>query len=161
MLKVIPKTVVKLMLFLLLLSLTSCNNSTASHLQKLVVKTVTLPSGSKLKTYIADTDSDQKKGLSTILPEDFSDNEAMLFTGDRMHIRQFWMPETHFNLDIIFMNADYYILDIHRNVKHYKKREPRRNVPLSKQVYSQHVLELKASSPLAKEIQPGMILEIK
>ena len=161
MLVVIPKTAVKLMLFLPLLLLTSCNESTASHLQSLQMKTITLPSGAKLKTYIAESDADQKRGLSKIMPEDFSDNEAMLFTGSTMHIRQFWMPETHFNLDIIFMNADYYVLDIHRNIQHFTKREPRRSVPLSKEVYSQHVLEIKADSPYAKEIQPGMILKLE
>ena len=159
MLVVIPKTAVKLMLFLLLLSMIGCTESTALHLKKLKVKTIVLPSGTKLKTYIADSGTDQKRGLSKIMPEDFSETEAMLFTGNRMHMRQFWMPETHFNLDIIFMNTDYYVLDIHRNIQHHTKREPRRDVPLSKEVYSQHVLELKADSPLAKEIQPGMILK--
>jgi len=161
MLVYIPKTAVNLMLFLLLLPLTSCNNSSASHLKEMEVKSLTLPSGATVKVYVADRADHQKKGLSTILSKDFSDTETMLFTGNRMHMRQFWMPETHFNLDIIFMNADYYILDIHRNVQHHLKREPRREVPLSKEVYSQHVLEIKTSSPLAKEFQPGMILEIK
>lgn len=149
------------MLFLLFLLVTACNNSTASHLKELEVKYFVLPSGKKIKTYIAKTDEEQKKGLSTIQPADFGMNEGMLFPAERMFIRQFWMPETHFNLDLIFMNADYYVLDIHRNLQHFPKREPRRDVPLSKEVYSQHVLEVRSDSPLAKEIQPGMILKLE
>ena len=162
MLVLIPKSVSNLMLFLLLVGLTGCNESnTATHLQQLKKQTLSLPSGEKLTVYIADADKDQKKGLSTILEKDFSDTETMLFTGSHMHIRQFWMPETHFNLDIIFLNADYYVLDIHRNVQHYPKKEPRSKVPLSKEVFSQHVLEIKSSSPYAKQIKPGMILDLK
>lgn len=161
MLALIPKSISNLMLFLLLISMTGCNSSTASHLKELATKTLTLPSGKTLKVYIADSDKDQKKGLSSIKDEDFSDNEAMLFTGPRMYMRQFWMPETHFNLDIIFLNADYYVLDIHRNIQHFPKKGPKSEVPLSKEVFSQHVLEIKASSPYAKQIKPGMILDLK
>ena len=97
--------------------------------------------------------------ISTLESKDFSGTEGMFFTGAKMYPRQFWMPETHFNLDIIFLNADLYVLDIHKNIQHYKTREPKHKVPLSKEVISQHVLEIRADSPLSGKVQPGMILK--
>lgn len=158
----ISQTTLKLMLFLALgLFLTSCNTSTASHLELLEKKEITLPSGETLKAYIAKTAKEQKKGLSTIKSEDFSDREVMFFPANRMFVRQFWMPETHFDIDIIFLNQDLYVLDIHRNLKHFPAKYPQDEIPKSKEVFSQHVLEIKSSSPLAKKIKRGMILKWK
>ncbi|MBD65013.1 MAG: hypothetical protein CME62_07385 [Halobacteriovoraceae bacterium] len=141
--------------------LTGCNSDSASHLDKLKIRKLVLPSGVEIKTYIAKSHQEQKKGLSGVLPQDFSDKEAMLFPMDRMRARQFWMPNTHFNLDIIYLNKDMYVLEIHRNLAHFPKDGPDHLIPRSKTVFSQHVLELKASSPYAQEIQPGMILKFK
>lgn len=120
---------------------------------------ILLPSGESLTTYLAIKDTEQKQGLSHIPANVFQNNEAMLFTGVRGRWRQFWMPETFFDLDIIFLNKDLYVLDIHRGLKHFPHKGPRNKIPLSKRVYCQHVLEIKTSSPLAKKIQPGMILK--
>ncbi len=152
----------KLILFLSLLSLLSgCNASTASHLQSYKQVIMTLPTGEKLKTYIAESRSQQTKGLSGIKPKDFKDNEAMLFTGNTMMERQFWMPDTHFDLDIIFMNQDFYILDIHRSVPHFpRKPKFKGEVPLSKVVFSQHILEVKSNTKFSKKIHPGMQLKM-
>ena len=138
--------------------LTSCTTNSAEHLKSYPVKTLSLPSGKTVKVYIANSYQRQKDGLSKIKSEDFSSTEGMLFPEDRMMLRQFWMPETHFDLDVIFMNEDYYVLDIHRSLKHYPAKGERGIVPLSKEVFSQHVLEVRSDSPLAKEIQPGMTL---
>lgn len=158
----IPQRASKLIIFLsYLLVFGACNASTSEHLKTYKTQTYLLPSGEELKVYIAQTYPQQKKGLSGILPEDFKSNEGMLFPENEMRVRQFWMPDTHFDLDLFFMNADYYILDIHRGLKHYPKKGDRSEVPLSKEVFSQHVLELKANSPLAKKLKHGMVLKLK
>ena len=135
----------------------SSDNSSIGHLKSYEKVFLELPSGEKIYTYIAKTESQQRLGLSKIESKDFSNSMGMLFPEDKMRVRQFWMPETHFDLDVFFMNEDYYILDIHRNLKHSKDRS---NAVYSKEVFSQHVLELKSSSPLAKKIKPGMILKL-
>ncbi len=143
---------------------TSCNTqtnaSTASHLDNYPIKTLKL-GDKKVKVYIANNDERQRQGLSKIQSKDFPIDAGMLFPDEYMHIRQFWMPETYFDLDVIFMNSDYYVLDIHRGLKHFPGKGSRREVPLSKEVFCQHVLELRADSPLAKLVQPGMTLKFE
>jgi uncharacterized membrane protein (UPF0127 family) len=157
----IHQTLLKLIIFLTFLAtVTSCNSSSSSHLDSYSKRHLQLPSGEKFKVYIAKTDSQQREGLSKIRNKDFSANEGMFFTGETMFARQFWMPETHFNLDLFFLNAELYVLDIHRNLQHSPSTSKDRSiVPLSREVISQHVLELKSSSKLAKKIKRGMILK--
>ncbi len=159
---VIHQSSLLLIKILLLGSLISCNETTTdsgkNKFKSYQQGEITLPSGKKLKVYMAINDQQQQMGLSHIKDSEFADNDTMIFMDKRYSSRQFWMPDTHFNLDIIFLNEDLYVLDIHRNLKHYPKSGPREKIPLSKKVYCQHVLEIKSSSPLAKEIKPGMIL---
>ena len=107
------------------------------------------------------TKRDSVSLITKIKPDQLKDNEGMLFPENEMKQRMFWMPNTHMNLDIFFLNKDFYVLDIHRNLQHFPKRYPESEIPRSKTVYSQHVLELKSSSPLAAKIKRGMILDIK
>lgn len=119
---------------------------------------ITLDTGEKLIVYIAKNAEQQQMGLSHIKSSQFKNNETMLFMDNRNSLRQFWMPDTHFNLDIIFLNEDLYVLDIHRNLQHFPKSGPKKLIPLSKKVFCQHILEIKSDSPLAKKIRPGMML---
>jgi uncharacterized membrane protein (UPF0127 family) len=155
----IPQRASKLMLFLFFfLYMTACLSNSASHLEEYEHKTILLPNGKTFKVYMAKTYKEQKRGLSKIKSEDFSQKEGMFFTGKKMYMRQFWMPETHFNLDIVFLNADLYVLDIHRNLEHFPSPGPRSKVPMSKEVFAQHILEVKAQSPIAKEVKIGQFL---
>ena len=162
----IPHCRPSIILFLALLPLvTSCKTeatgSSAEHLKSYPTKTLSIEN-EQLKIFVANSDNRQREGLSKIQSEDFPANWGMLFPEESMRIRQFWMPETHFDLDVIFMNGDYYVLDIHRGLKHYPKKGRRGiEVPLSKEVFSQHVLELRSDSPLSAKIKPGMTLEFK
>lgn len=65
---------------------------------------------------LAITRLEHSKGLSGIKPSDFSVNDSMLFVNDRMGERRFWMPDTYFNLDIIFLDSDLKIVGIEKNV---------------------------------------------
>lgn len=161
---VIHQSSLLLIKFLLLTALVSCEDNDKDAKAKNPFRsydsaTMTLPSGKKLTIFKAITPEQQQLGLSHLMPDDLKANEGMIFLDRSYSMRQFWMPNTHFDLDIFFLNEDLYVLDIHRSLKHYPKEGPRSEVPLSKKVYCQHVLELKADSPLAKEIQPGMILK--
>jgi len=160
----IPQTFPKLILFLSLISCfssSSTSSNSASHLQDYPLKTLVLAKDKEVKVYVAKGYERQKLGLSHIQDKDFSQTEAMLFPADDMKLRQFWMPNTHFDLDIFFLNEDMFVLDIHRNVKHFKGSGSREVVPLSKEVFCQHVLELRSDSPLAKMIKRGNFLKFK
>ena len=150
------------MLFLaILVTSLSCQSDSASHIRKYETKKLTLTSGETIKVYFAKTAKEQKRGLSKIKPRDLADNEAMLFTGDKLRPRQFWMPEVYFDLDLFYLSENFYVLDIHRSLKKHKDRYPEHLVPRSRTVMSVHVLEIKSNSPLAKKIKPGMILKFE
>ena len=150
------------MLFLFFcFNLSSCNASSSAHLEDYKTRTLILDSGEEITVFIAESEDQQRKGLSSIKDRDFKYNMGMLFPESKMRERQFWMPETYFDLDIFFMNEDFYILDIHRGLKHNPKSRDKVEPTYSKVVFCQHVLELKSSSPLAKKLRPGMILKWK
>lgn len=156
----IPQRVLKLMLFLLLISGSiSCQSDSASHIRDYETKKLELPSGELITTYIAKSVSEQKRGLSKINSEDLKDFEGLFFTGDKIKPRQFWMPEVYFDLDLFFLSADLYVLEIHRGLKSHRTRFPESEVPRSKTVMSVHVLELKANTRIARKIEQGMFLK--
>jgi uncharacterized membrane protein (UPF0127 family) len=147
-------------ILLLILALFSCNESKSQNPFRTYKSfEIILDSGEIVKTYIAHRPQEQSLGLSLVKADQFNDDDAMLFTGDHFEARQFWMPETFFDLDLFFLGPNLEVLDIHRKLKHHTKRKPRHEVPLSKVAYCQHVLELKASSPLSAKIKIGMILK--
>jgi len=150
----IQQTLVKLIIFLTFISCTQSNPFKDYQKSQLLTK-----SGDKLEVIIALSRDQQQKGLSNIKADEFKDNQVMLFTGEKTRLRQFWMPETFFDLDIVFLTKDLYIIDIHRGVKHHAKKYPRSEVPISKSVFCTHVLEIKSSSPLAQKIQAGDYLK--
>jgi uncharacterized membrane protein (UPF0127 family) len=143
----------------------SCNESNGNNPYLSYPKLeIELPSKKTINVYVAVDAKRQQLGLSHVRPSEFNDNDTMLFTGEHFQVRQFWMPETHFNLDIIFLAPDLTVLDIHRDVQHYPAKVTRQNkdsVPLSKKAYCQHVLEIKTSSPLASEFKIGLKLKAK
>lgn len=155
----IPYSGLKLINFLILILCVSCNESKTLNPFKSYQKAeITLPEGQKLNVYLAISPEQQTLGLSHVQPNEFSNNDTMLFTADHFKVRQFWMPETYFNLDIIFLGPDLEVLDLQRNVPFYTKRTPKEKVPLSKLAYCQHVLEIKSESPLASQIKEGLKL---
>tara|TARA_Y100000780_G_scaffold226709_1_gene241187 strand:- start:8200 stop:8724 length:525 start_codon:yes stop_codon:yes gene_type:complete len=156
-----PKLIKKLGIILILLIACGCKDDARSRLNSLAKGEIALPSGNILNVYVAKSPIEQLNGLSRVPSDIFGDKDSMLFTGNEYKPRQFWMPETHFNLDIIFLTKDFYVLDVHRNLKSFPKSEPRSIVPRSKMVNSWHVLEIKSSSNYAKEIRPGVTLKWK
>jgi uncharacterized membrane protein (UPF0127 family) len=111
-----------------------------------------------VKTYIALTAKQQEIGLSYVLNDQMNDTQALLFLGTFDTQRQFWMPDTHFNLDIFFLSKDFIVIDIHRNVQHFPARNPDHKIPRAKSVYCRHVLEMRADSKISSKIKYGMKL---
>ena len=70
----------------------------------------------KVNLQLAITRNEHTKGLSGIKPSDFPANKGMLFINDQMDKRTFWMPDTYFNLDIIFLDTNLKIVGIEKNV---------------------------------------------
>jgi len=99
------------------------------------------------------------RGLSGVSPKDFKDDQGLLFFFPELGSRSFWMPDTYFDLDIIFLDKDLKVLDIVRDVPHHPGfQEP---IPRVKTVQAWHVLEMKAGSSHAQEIKIGQKLSWK
>lgn len=90
----------------------------------------------KIDIEIADTDYERQLGLMNRLSMD--EKQGMLFIFPREDFQSFWMRNTLFSLDMIFINLNKQIVTIHKNTKilsdqSYPSSEP-----------STYVLEVKA-----------------
>ena len=147
-------------LCLVFLLVCSCQGSSPlSHLPEAQIST---PDGTELNIRVAITDIDQQNGLSGIKDEQWPDSQGLLFAYPKIGRRRFWMPDTYFNLDIIFLDPDLSIVHIERNVAaHPGKDESEVPIYRTHEIYAQHVLELKASQNLTKDWQIGSRLQWK
>lgn len=113
------------------------------------------PKGAIIKTKLAVTPAEQEQGLSGVQPEDFDDEDGMLFYYKEDGEKFFWMPDTYFDLDLFYLDQDLKVVDIIRKLPHHKGRLNEAMIPRARGVWCRHTLEMKSSSPLAASIQIG------
>ncbi len=113
------------------------------------------PNGAKIETRLAITQEEQERGLSGIRPEDFGENEGMLFYYQEDSDKHFWMPDTYFDLDLFYLDKDLRIVDIVRKLPHHQGRHNEALIPRARGVWCRHALEMKASSPLGQTLKIG------
>lgn len=128
-------------------------------LQNYTQKSLLLPSGEKLHTFIAQSAREQVQGLSGIQDKEFLANFAMFFPGEVDQERSFWMPDTYFNLDIIFLDKDMKVVEIARDTTFHPGRNEPPSIAKTQKVFCRHVLEVKSSSELSKKIRFGQQLK--
>lgn len=135
----------------------------ALGLSKLDVATLYLPAAKRanlpapIKAFLALRSVEQVQGLSGLKSTDLFDQEGMLFIGKEQLWRGFWMPDTHFDLDIYFLDRDLKILAKEIGVKHYPypaSQNPHL-IPRTQQYQSYHVLELKTGSKISAQLEVG------
>jgi len=99
------------------------------------------------------------KGLSGLKSNEFRSDSGMLFVDSQTGAKRFWMPNTYFNLDIIFLDEKLKIVAIEKNVPfHPGTKEP--PVIYRTQTYqAQHVLETKANCNFSKNLKVNDQLE--
>lgn len=147
----------KLLAFLPLLLLLSCNGEKFTHAKSKIITA----QGHEVETFLAITAEEQEQGLSGVKDSQFSHNQGMLFYYPSARELHFWMPDTYFNLDLIYLDQSFRVLDIIRNLAHHKGRNNENLIPRARGVWAQYVLEMKASSKISREIQIGDQLRIK
>ena len=91
---------------------------------------------------IADTFEKRSYGLMN--REKIETNEGMLFIWEDSEIREFWMKNTYFNLDLFFINQYGVIVEVYKNAKAFDERKI-----ISKEKVK-FVLEMKAGDIKAK-----------
>ena len=62
-------------------------------------------------------DNEQKRLYGLMNREEMKSNSGMLFIWKDRQIRNFWMKNTHFNLDLFFLNNQGEIIEIYKNAK--------------------------------------------
>ena len=90
----------------------------------------------KLSLEIAD--NEQKRSYGLMNREDMKSNSGMLFIWKDRQIRNFWMKNTHFNLDLFFLNNQGEIIEIYKNAKAFDET----NIKSKEKV--KYVLEMNA-----------------
>lgn len=143
---------IKNILFALIFAV-GCQNVELKELPKSI--TLIGPNGEKINTRLAISSQEQAQGLSGVADKDFEDDDAMLFFNLEDGQRAFWMPDTYFNLSIIFLDKELKIIDIDPDVQHHPGWGNHDDIPRAKVVFARHILEMKATSPIAKKIKVG------
>ena len=83
-------------------------------------------------------DNEQKRSYGLMNRKDIRPNSGMLFIWKDSQIRNFWMKNTHFNLDLFFLNNHGEIIEIYKNAKAFDET----NIKSKEKV--KYVLEMKA-----------------
>jgi uncharacterized membrane protein (UPF0127 family) len=145
----------KLLACLMMLILYSCQDKSPSLNREDMWKIGSLltPRGDKILVILSITPQEQSQGLSGISDQQFQPDQGMLFFNLADDERSFWMPDTYFNLDLFFLDENLKVTDIVRELPHYKGRLNPQLIPRAPKIWSRHVLEMKSSSSISKNIQ--------
>jgi uncharacterized membrane protein (UPF0127 family) len=119
-----------------------------------------LPNGNLVKLRLAIDPLTQERGLSGVKAKDFAINEGMLFYYPKRSTRQFWMPDTYMALTIIFLDEELTIVHMENMSAQPGEKNPR-NIKRTPAIIAQHVLELRADSPMARSLKIGDQLKFK
>jgi uncharacterized membrane protein (UPF0127 family) len=149
-----PRWLIKNLLLLAILSSIGCRGvaKEADHLKKGRLATNW---GELIHVELAVSKKDQTLGLSGRKKGSLKENQGMLFLYKDKTLKSFWMPDTYFDLDIIFLDKNLKILNIQRKVRHHPGRKEPPAIARTPSVLSRHVLELAADSKLSKKLKVG------
>lgn len=142
----------KFLALTLLLIIASCQSVSRDPLKKVELVT---PAGQTVDTTLSISESDQNQGLSGVKEGDFDDDQGMLFFYLDDFEKYFWMPDTHFDLDLIYLDKDLKIIDIVRRAPHYVGRANPDLIPRIRGVWCRHVLEMRSSSAISQALKIG------
>jgi uncharacterized protein len=118
-----------------------------------------MPSGKVIDTKLAITSAEQTKGLSGTQSQDFGPYEGLLFFYLQDDLKGFWMPDTYFDLAIIFLDKDFKVVG-HEIAPHHPGMTEPPQIYRTKSYLCRHVLEIRADSPLVSELHKGMELKL-
>ncbi len=118
MLKIIKKTL--LGFFLITLSDPVFAESNSLVFEKIVCS-INVNKNNLQKLSLDIADNEQKRSYGLMNRKDLKANSGMLFIWKDSQIRNFWMKNTHFNLDLFFLNKEGEIIEIYKNAKAFDK----------------------------------------
>lgn len=142
----------KFLTLLLLLALSACQSESRNPLRSVDLIT---PKGDVIKTSVVYTPKDMEQGLSGVKSENYEDDQGMLFFYLEDNDKHFWMPDTYFDLDLIYLDQNLKIVDIIRKLPHYVGRANPDMIPRARGVWCRHTLEMKSTSPISAKLNIG------
>ena len=144
----------KFLTLLLLFTLMACQSESQKRnpLKEVQLET---PKGELIRTSIMYTDEEQMKGLSGTQESDYDADQGMLFFYKESGEKNFWMPDTYFDLDLFYLDDQLKILDIVRKLPHYIGRNNPDLIPRARAVWCRHTLEMKSTSQIAQGLKIG------
>ena len=84
---------------------------------KQIVCTIKVNKNNPQELSIELADTVHKRSYGLMNREDMKSNSGMLFIWKDRQIRNFWMKNTYFNLDLFFLNNQGEIIEIYKNAK--------------------------------------------
>lgn len=108
---------------------------------------------------VASTPENRAMGLMNVL--EMPDNEGMLFVFETEEPRSFWMKNTEMPLDIIYLDKNKTITNIHYNTPTCKEKDPtQQKCPLYLSSRpAQYAIELNAGQAELHNLQPNQELD--
>ncbi len=137
-------------LFLLTMIISGLNTNIALGKESFQIKN---PSGNSVNLRLALTRAEHTQGLSGLKSNEFKESQGMLFVNSEMGPRRFWMPDTYFNLDIIFLDRDLKVVGVERDVPAHPGMKEPPTIYKTENYYAQFVLETKAGSAFGKKLK--------
>jgi uncharacterized membrane protein (UPF0127 family) len=116
---------------------------------------LTLSNGQKVFVNLANTEEKRKNGLSGVLPSSFKSNQGMLFVYQKTTLLKFWMIDTYFNLDIIYLDEDFKVVKVTKNLPHHPGYSNTPPIAKDKPVYGMYALEIRNDANLTQDIKTG------
>ena len=111
--------------------------------------------------YVADlavTGGERAQGLSG--RPSLGENRAMLFVYDNDGRRNFWMPDMHFALDMVWIKSDCTVAGVTADVPYPLPETPRNELPRYPSAgVVRFVLEINAGQAARHAIMPGAIVQ--
>lgn len=95
------------------------------------------------------------KGLSGIKSSAFNPKSGMLFVNTEVGPRRFWMPDTYFDLDIIFLDQNLMIVGLEQNVPAHPGKKDSPPIYKTDTYTAQFVLEIKSKTKFGATLKKG------
>ena len=103
--------------FFLIISSVPVFAESNSPIFKQIVCSINVKKNNPQKLSLDIADNEQKRSYGLMNRKDIKPNSGMLFIWKDRQFRNFWMKNTHFNLDLFFLNKQGEIIEIYKNAK--------------------------------------------
>lgn len=150
--KIMPQFSLRVILFSMLLAVVSaCHDKVADNPAEWAYL---IAPQDKILVKLAISDKDQRRGFSGIRNDEWPADDGILFLFDYDDVREFWMPDTFFDLDLFYLDGKFKVIGLERSLPHFMGRD-RDRVPRARPTVARHVLELKSSSKVSQRLKVG------